>query len=380
MQLLLICSRSSHIYKIDQKNMIKKQIRVGLIGFGMAGQVFHAPVISAVDGLVLHKVNARRPEHQQLLNLRYPEAIHVADADSIIHADDIDLVVVATSNDMHYPLTRAALLASKAVVVEKPFTNTSAEADELIQLAEDGGLLLSVHHNARWNSDYLTVKDVLATGVLGRLVSFEARYDRFRNTLKENAWREEDLPGSGILYDLGAHLIDQSIELFGLPQAINADLRKQRTGAKAVDDFELILHYPQLKVSLRGGMLVKEPSPRYALYGLNGAFVKYGIDPQEAALKAGKSPKGDPDWGKEPERIYGKLNLLAADGTDEIRYVKSKQGNYPAFYQNVYEALVGESELVVKPRQARNVIRVIELAEQSWAERRTVDISKESYA
>src|SRR5690606_26415094 len=140
------------------------------------------------------------------------------------------------------------------------------------------------------NSDYLTVKKVIESQRLGRLVSFEARYDRFRNTLKENAWREENLPGSGNLYDLGAHHIDQSLQLFGMPEAINADLRKQRTGAQAVDDFELILHYPRLKVSLKGAMLVKEPSPRYALYGVDGAFVKYGIDPQEAALRAGKSP------------------------------------------------------------------------------------------
>src|SRR5690606_7501727 len=219
-----------------------------------------------------------------------------------------------------------------------------------------------------------TVKKVISDGALGQLVSFEARYDRFRNTLKENAWREEDLPGSGILYDLGAHLIDQALELFGRPEAINADLRKQRPGAKAVDDFELILHYPYLKVSLRGAMLVKEPSPRYALYGLNGAFVKYGIDPQEAALKAGKSPKGDAEWGKEPKEIWGKLNVLE-NGQDRIEYLPSERGNYPAFYQNVYEAVAGQSDSAVKPEEARNVIRIIELAEQSWAERRTLDVS-----
>lgn len=360
--------------------MEKRPIRVGLIGFGMAGQVFHAPVITAVDGLILHKVSARTAERRSLLQERYPTTTAVDNADGIIHADDIDLVVVATSNDMHYPLAKAALLAGKAVVVEKPFTNTSAEADELIQVAESKALLLSVHHNARWNSDYLTVKKVISDGALGQLVSFEARYDRFRNTLKENAWREEDLPGSGILYDLGAHLIDQALELFGRPEAINADLRKQRPGAKAVDDFELILHYPYLKVSLRGAMLVKEPSPRYALYGLNGAFVKYGIDPQEAALKAGKSPKDDPDWGKEPADIHGKLNVLGANGADQISFVESERGNYPAFYQNIYDALVGVAPLVVRPQQARDVIRIIELAEQSWAERRTVDVTMDANA
>ncbi len=351
---------------------MNKIINVGLIGFGMAGQVFHAPVITAVAGLRLHKVSARKPEQQGILRARYPQATIVGSADEIIDADDIDLVVVATSNDMHHPLTKAALLAGKHVVVEKPFTNTSSEADELIALAKEQNRLLSVHHNARWNSDYLTVKQVIASGKLGKLVSMEVRYDRFRNMLKEHAWREEDLPGSGILYDLGAHLIDQSLELFGLPEAINADLRKQRPGSKAVDDFELILHYPSLKVSLKGAMLVKEPSPRYALYGLNGAFVKYGIDPQEAALKAGESPANHPNWGEEPKEIWGKLNVLD-NGGDHIEYVRSERGNYPAFYQNIYEAIIGESELQVRPEQARDVIRIIELAEESWNERRTVE-------
>ncbi|WP_257668022.1 oxidoreductase [Parapedobacter tibetensis] len=350
-----------------------KTLNVGLIGFGMAGQVFHGPVITAVDGLLLHKVSARRPEQQEILRKRYPQTIPVGNADEIIHADDIDLVVVATSNNVHHSFAKAALLAGKHVVVEKPFTNATADADELIALAKAQNRILSVHHNARWNSDYLTVRKVIQSGRLGRLVSFEARYDRFRNALKENAWRETDLPGSGILYDLGAHLIDQSLQLFGLPGAINADLRKQRPGAEAVDDFELILHYPQLKVSLKGAMLVKEPSPRYTLYGLNGAFVKYGIDPQEAALKAGESPKENPDWGKEPSAIWGKLNVLE-NGQDCIEHIPSEQGNYPAFYQNIYETIVDKQELAVKPAQARNVIRIIELAEKSWDERRTVDL------
>ncbi|SEK96985.1 oxidoreductase [Parapedobacter koreensis] len=350
-----------------------KPINVGLIGFGMAGRVFHAPVIAAVDGLRLHKVSARKPEQREILQARYPEAVIVAHADEIIHAEDIDLVVVATSNEVHHSLTQAALLAGKHVVVEKPFTNTVAEADELVALAKARGLLVSVHHNARWNSDYLTVKKVIENGRLGRLVSFEARYDRFRNALKENAWREANLPGSGILYDLGAHLIDQSLQLFGKPEAINADLRTQRPGAQAVDDFELILHYPQLKVSLKGAMLVKEPSPRYALYGLDGAFVKYGIDPQEAALKAGESPKGNPNWGREPRDSWGKLNVLE-DGVDVIEYIESERGNYPAFYRNIREAIAGESGLAVKPAEARDVIYVIEMAERSWAERRTVDL------
>jgi Predicted dehydrogenases and related proteins len=346
-------------------------VNVGLIGFGMAGQVFHAPVISAVEGLRLHKVSARKTEHLKMLSERFPEVIPVGSAEEIIYADDVELVVIATSNDMHYPLAKAALQAAKHVVVEKPFTNATAEADELIALADQQNRLLTVHHNARWNSDYLTVKKVVESGRLGRLVSFEARYDRFRNYLRPNAWREADLPGSGIHYDLGAHLIDQSLQLFGLPEAITADLRKQREGVRAIDDFELILHYPQLKVSLKGSMLVKEPTPRYALYGTEGAFVKYGVDPQEAALKAGGSPQANPDWGTENREIWGKLNIWQGE-SDTIEYIESERGDYPAFYRNVYEAINGIRQPAVKAEDARNVIRLLEMAEKSWHEQRTV--------
>lgn len=352
-----------------------KTINVGLIGFGAAGQVFHAPIIVSVAGLRLHKVSARKPEQQQLLRERYPDAIGVGSAEEIINADDIDLVVVATSNDMHYPFAKAALLAGKHVVVEKPFTNTHGEADELIALAKKQGRLISVHHNSRWHSDFMTTKKVNESGRLGRVVAFEARFDRFRSALRENAWREADLPGSGILYDLGAHLIDQAVQLFGLPTAVNADLRKQRPGAQAVDDFELILHYPeQLKVSLKGAMLVKEPTPRYALYGMEGAFVKHGVDPQEALLKAGAIPKDHPDWGVEAEEIRGKLNV-SENGADHIEYVVSERGDYPAFYRNMRDAIGGKAELIVKPEEARNVIYIIEMAEKSWDEGRTIPLS-----
>lgn len=355
--------------------MVNKTINVGLIGFGMAGQVFHAPVITAVDGLRLHSVSARKPEQQDILRTRYPQARIVEHADEILGDAEVDLVVVATSNDMHYPLTKAALLAGKHVVVEKPFTNTSAEADELIALAKERDRLLTVHHNARWNSDYQTVRKVIASGRLGQLAAFEVRYDRFRPALREN-WREWNMPGSGILYDLGAHLIDQSLQLFGFPDAIHADLRQQRPGAEAVDDFHLILHYPGMRVVLRGSLLVKEPSPRYALYGLNGAFVKYGIDPQEEALKRGESPRGNAEWGVEPTDIWGKLNVLDGEN-DDISFVESERGNYPAFYRNVRDAVWGTEALLVKPEEARNVIRIIELAEKSWNERRTVMLTNE---
>src|SRR5690606_22127305 len=242
------------------------------------------------------------------------------------HADDTAPVAPATSNDVHNSLANAAPLAGRHSVAEKPLTITAREAHELIDLAKQQNQALTMHHNSRWPSHPPKSRTVATRGRRGRLVSFEARFDRFRNALRPNAWREADLPGSGIWYDLGAHLVDQTLQLFGLPLAINADLRIQRPGAGAVDDFEVILHYPQLKVSLKGSMLVKEPTPRYALYGMDGAFVKAGVDPQEAALRAGLSPKGNPNWGKEPPEIWGKLNVLE-NGKDRIEYVESEQGD-----------------------------------------------------
>lgn len=346
-------------------------IHVGLIGFSIGGHVFHAPFIDDNPELTLYKVTARKVEQQQMLRERYPEAIGVLSPKDIIDDPKVDLVVVATSNDVHYSLAKAALLAGKHVVVEKPFTNTTQEADELIALAKAKGLLLSVHHNARFHSDFKTVRRVVHSQDLGRIVNYEARYDRFRNHLRAGAWREENLPGSGIHYDLGAHLIDQSLQLFGHPEAVFADLRIQRDGAKAVDDFEIILSYPRLKVSLKGQMLAKEPTARYAIYGMKGSFVKWGVDPQEALLRAGVKPNEYPNWGAESEDTFGKLSVVDKE-QDRVEVVESEKGAGQEFYENIVAVLQGKAELIVRPEQARDVIRILQLSEQSWAEQRTI--------
>lgn len=350
-----------------------KKIKVGLIGFAVAGQVFHAPIIVGIEDLQLYKVLARKEEQQKVLREKYPGVQAVLSVDEILNDPEIELVVVATSNDVHYSLTERALQAGKHVVVEKPFTNTTAEADALIDLAKEKGLLLSVHHNARWLSDYKTVKKLLEEKRLGPLVSFEARYDRFRNFLRPNAWREKDLPGSGIHYDLGAHLIDQSLQLFGHPEAVFADLRKQREGAEAVDDFEVILYYPGLKVSLKGQMLAKRPTARYMLFGQNGSFTKYGIDPQETLLRKGVFPHEKSDWGKEDEDIYGYLELLENDGDISERVI-SERGNTPFYYQNIADVILKNEELAVKPEEARDVIQILEMAEKSNREGKKITL------
>lgn len=353
-----------------------KKYKIGLIGFSIGGHVFHAPFIACNPSLELYKVTARKKEQQEMLAERYPQATAVLSADDIIGDPDVDIVVVATSNDVHYSLSKQALLAGKHVIVEKPFTNTSAQADELIELARSKGLLLSVHHNARFHSDFKTVKRVLAEGKLGRVVNYEARFDRFRNYLRPGAWREENLPGSGIHYDLGAHLIDQALQLFGHPDAVFADLRIQRDGAKTIDDFEYILSYQKLKVTLRGQMLAKLPTPRFAIYGTNGCFVKPGVDPQENLLRAGVRPEDRADWGVESADIQGTLSVLL-EGQDDQQYVLSEVGSGQDFYKNIVATLNGEASLYIKPEEARDVIRILELGDLSWQEKRTVSTQGE---
>lgn len=358
---------------------MKKKYKVGLIGFSIGGHVFHAPFVDGNSDLELYKVTARKPEQQAMLAERYPGAIGVLSADDIIHDPKVDLVVVATSNDVHYSLAKAALEADKHVVVEKPFTNTTAEADELIALAKDKGLILSVHHNARFHSDFKTVKRMVAEDRVGRLVNYEARYDRFRNYLRPNAWREQNLPGSGIHYDLGAHLIDQALQLFGHPESVFADLRVQRDHAEAIDDFEVILSYPGLKVSLKGQMLAKIPTARYALFGMDGSFVKPGVDPQEEMLRSGAKPHLISDWGQEPEAFYGKLAVVK-DGVDVEETIVSEIGTGQDFYRNIAAVLKGEETVYVQPDQARDVIRILELCERSSSEQRVVPLNGELIA
>ncbi|HEX2535126.1 MAG TPA: oxidoreductase [Chitinophagaceae bacterium] len=351
---------------------MQQNINVGLIGYGMAGRVFHAPTLTCVPGLTLSKVRETKEDNIRILNTRYPGTTLVPDSRAIFEDPEIDLVVIATTNATHYPLAKEALEAGKHVVVDKPFTIRSAEAEELIRLAKDKGKMLSVYHNRRFASDARTARKVIESGVLGRLVEYEVHFDRWRNALRPGAWREENIPGSGIWYDLGSHLVDQVQHLFGLPQAVTADLRIQRTGARTIDNFSVVLHYPELKATLRSSFLVREPLPTYILLGEQGSFIKYGIDIQEDALKEGKIPTEEAGWGAEPESIWGILNT-EIQGMPFRGKIESETGNYVDYYQNIYDALTGQAELLVKPEEARHTIRIIEWAMQSSEERRTIE-------
>lgn len=326
---------------------------VALIGYGIAGRVFHAPLLAAVDGLRLRTIVQRRGDEAAA---RYPEATIARDAEEVFADGRIGLVVIATPNTSHFDLARRALLAGKHVVVDKPFTVAHAEARELIAIARERRRLLTVFHNMRWEGDFMTVRRLLEEGVFGRLVSYEVRFDRFRNVARPHAWRESADPGAGIFYDLGSHLIDEALVLFGKPESVTADVRRERDFGASDDAFEIWMRYPGLKVTLRAGMLVREPTPRYTVRGTAATFVKFGKDPQEADLAAGRSPR-DAAWGREPREQWG---TLYADGGAER--IETLPGNYAGFYENVRDAVAGRAALAVDPETAAQTIGIIERA------------------
>lgn len=351
-----------------------KNLQVGLIGYGMGGQLFHAPIISAVDGLILKKIRAVKPEQVNLAEKRYPGVQIVPDTEGILQDDEIDVVVITTPNAWHAQIAKKALEAGKHVVIDKPFTVNLAEANELIALSKKQDKILSVFQSRRFDGDFRTVQKILQTGILGTLVEMESRYDRFRNYLRPDSWKEDDQPGSGLVYDLGSHLIDQSLVLFGLPVEITAFINRQRPGSKIDDQFEIILHYPAIKVTLKSAMLVREQLQRFVLYGSEGIYIKKGMDVQEEALKSGANPLTKTDWGVEPEQQWGTVhttfNGLAFHGKFE-----TLPGDYRIFYKNIYEAVTIGAPLLVTATDARNVIHLIELAFQSHREKRTIAIT-----
>lgn len=341
-------------------------INVGLVGYGLAGSVFHAPLISSVRGLTLTSVVSSKID---TILRDYPAVTVLPTLERLLEQPDISLVVIASPNETHYPYAKQALEAGKHVIVDKPFVIQAGQADELIALARRQNVLLSVYQNRRWDNDFLTIRDLVQTGLLGDIITYEAHYDRFRPDIK-NRWREQDLPGSGILYDLGAHLVDQALELFGPPETVWASVLAQRTGALVDDYFHLVLGYRQRQVILHSGSLVREQGPRFQLHGTKGSFIKYGLDPQEDDLKAGKRP-GDPGWGEDRPEDYGDLtidvNNLSVKGK-----VKTLPGAYEMFYQGIVEAITQGKPAPVQPEEARNVIRVIECAQQSSKEGRAI--------
>lgn len=341
-------------------------IRVGLVGYGLAGSVFHAPLIESVEGLSLAAIVTSQAEK---VKRDYPDVGVVPAFEELLGRDDIGLVVIASPNVTHHDFARRALEAGKHVVVDKPFVIHAAEADDLIELARRREVVLSVFQNRRWDNDFLTVRHLLESGLLGEVTTYECHYDRFRPEVQKR-WREEPLPGSGSLYDLGAHLVDQALVLFGTPESVWGDVRAQRPGAQVDDYFHLVLGYGRRRVILHAGSLVRETPPRFQLHGNKGSFIKYGLDPQEDQLKAGMRP-GDAGWGEDEAALYGDLTIDIGDLVVKGK-ITTLGGHYEAYYQGMVEAITRGSPAPVAPGDARNTIRVIECALQSQQEQRVI--------
>jgi predicted dehydrogenase len=349
--------------------LIMKTIKVALASYGMSGEIFHAPLLSAHKGFNLYSILERTKNRS---HERYPSANIVRSYEEIIEDDKVDLVVVNTPDKYHYEMALEAIKANKHVIVEKPFTLSVKEADELISLSLKTGKLLSVFHNRRWEGDFQTVKKIIDNRLLGRLVEYEAHFDRYRNYLQKGSWKEQVESKTGSIYNLGSHLIDQALLLFGLPEAVFADIRAMRTGAEVDDTFILLMRYPEIKVSLKVSYLVREPGPRFLLHGTDGSFLKWGIDPQEEALKAGRQP-GNPGWGTEPEEFWGILNTESNGKHYRSKY-ETLPGNYLAYYDDIYDAISNHRQPYVTAEQGRDVIRVIEAAKESSQLRKEVII------
>lgn len=358
-----------------KKRYVMDKIRTGLAAFGMSGQVFHAPFISTDPHFELTAVVERS---KNLSRARYPQARIVRSFDELLGMDELDLVIVNTPDSTHYEYARRAIEAGKHVVVEKPFTTTVEEAEELVALAAANHLALSVYQNRRWDCDFLTVKELLAKGVLGRLVEFESTFPRYRNFIKPDTWKETGESGGGLTYNLGAHVIDQAVQLFGMPEALFADIATLRTGGK-VDDY-FIIHLlrpaksPDVKVTLKASYLMCGNEPRFVLHGTEGSFVKYGLDPQEAALNQGALPT-TPHWGEEDKAQWGVLHT-ETDGKTVREPYPSLPGNYAAFYDNIYRHIRLGEPLLTDAREVVGVIRLIEAAWESSRTRRVVLIDE----
>lgn len=352
-----------------------RPLQAALIGYGNAGRIFHAPLIAGVPGLQLACIVSSKPD---AVRLDWPGVRVVGEPQAIFSDPAIELVVIATSNASHHGLAKAALQAGKHVLVDKPCTVTLAETDELLALARAQNRVLTVFQNRRFDSDFLALQQVLASGELGRVVHVESHFDRYRPQVPAR-WRDADLPGSGLWFDLGPHLLDQVLQLFGAPDALLLDTARQRDGAQTTDWFHAQLKFesrhPGLRVLLHGSALVPASGPRWVVHGTEGSFIKHGLDTQEDALKTGRRPQLDilQDWGRDP--LVGEV-LRQETGPAGLQCVlrpaPDLAGNYLRYYANLRDHLRGQADLAVLPQQVREVMALLCLGEQSAREQRFV--------
>ncbi|MFI9339796.1 Gfo/Idh/MocA family oxidoreductase [Streptomyces sp. NPDC052773] len=354
-------------------------LRVGLIGYGLAGSVFHAPLIATTDGLALDTVVTSNPERQDQARAEHPGVRIAATPDELFdRADDLDLIVIASPNKTHVPLAGTALKAGLPVVVDKPVAGTAAEARELAALAEDRGLLLSVFQNRRWDNDFLTLRSLLDQGELGDVWRFESRFERWRPQPK-GGWRESGDPAEigGLLYDLGSHVVDQALVLFGPVTQVYAETVVRRAGAETDDDtFIALTHANGVRSHLYVSATAAQLGPRFRVLGSRAGYVKYGLDPQEAALREGQRPgSGDGDgWGTEPESLWGRVGSGESPLTGGGRPAPTLPGDYPAYYAAVARALVQDGPNPVTALEAAAALDVLEAARRSARDGVTVTL------
>jgi scyllo-inositol 2-dehydrogenase (NADP+) len=341
-------------------------IRTALIGYGSVAEKMHAPLISVcpdLDFVAVVERNSNRCEE------KFPKVRTFRSLDELLATDQADLICITTPNEFHFPMAKQCLLAGKHVVVDKPVTIYSHEAEELEKIASEKNLICSVFHNRRYDGDFRTLQKLVAEKTLGELVYLESHFDRFRPQVSEN-WREKDVPGNGITFDLGSHLIDQVVLLFGKPESIFADIQKQRKNAIADDYFDISLFYPSFKARVTAGVLVNVPTPKFLLLGNEGSFQKFHLDVQEQAFKEGRKPEGE-NWGVDPEERWGKLYLE----NETISY-PTVNGDYRIFYQNIADSILKDAPLQVTLPQTISVLKIIEAAFISAREGRKISIQE----
>jgi scyllo-inositol 2-dehydrogenase (NADP+) len=344
-------------------------VRVGLIGYGLAGQAFHAPMIRGIEGMELACIVERRSDNARA---RYPEVRIARTVDEMLSDKSIGMVAIATPNDTHVSYAKTCLEAGRHVVVDKPMAPTLAEAEELVRLAAERGRLISVYQDRRYDGAFLTVKKLIESGAFGKVAEYEARFDRFRLGPRAGAWREvPGFPAAGVLWDLGPHLIDGALVLFGEPESVYAVALCQREIAKVDDAFDVIFQYPRLRVTLRARIIAYAPGPHLVVHGLEGSFIKFGMDPQEEILRSPNCPDGHDwgkDWGLENEKHWGTLTRVG----EAPRKIETERGDYRGFYANFRDAIEKKAPLDVPPEQFLRTQRAVVLAHKSSREKRVV--------
>ncbi len=332
--------------------------RVGLVGYGLAGEWFHAPLIAATEGLELFSVVTSSAERAERARGRHPGVQVLPDVETLWNrSEDHDLVVVAAPNRVHASIAMGALEASLPVVVDKPLAATVADGRRLQEAAEARSLMLAVFHNRRWDGDFLTLRRLIEEGALGEVHRFESRFERWRPELRRGAWRELDAPeeAGGVLFDLGSHLIDQALVLFGPVEAMNSEVDRRRPGTLVDDDaFVALTHSSGVRSHLWASQVAAQPAPRMRVLGSDAAYVKWGLDVQEAALRAGELP-GGPAWGREPPEAWGTVGA-----GEQAAAVETEAGDWPAFYRGVVGALKDGSTPPVSAADGVSVLEIVE--------------------